>query len=213
MTGAQQIRVGIFDWLAMGRMSLTDKYEQRLKMAAPPRGNREEIPMSVPQEIGHIVLNVTDVERSTKFYRDVVGFQLSRYRPDGTGAFLTCGIVHHNLALFKAPEGAQLPQQGQIGLNHFAFKVQNYQALQEAHKRLVKAGATIDRIVDHGTTRSVYFLDPDGLRMELFSDSFATNEEGLAFIKASPGSVTPLDITAPEPARPAMPQAEYTKVG
>jgi catechol-2,3-dioxygenase len=95
---------------------------------------------------------------------------------------LTRGIVPHNLALFKAPEGAQLPQQGQIGLSHFAFKVQNYQALQEAHKRLVEAGATIDRIVDHGTPRSVYFLDPDGLRMELFSDSFATTEEGLAFI-------------------------------
>src|SRR4029450_4197552 len=65
--------------------------------------------MSVPREIGHIVLNVTDVERSTRFYRDVVGFQVSRYRPDGTGAFLTCGVVHHNLALFKAPAGARPP--------------------------------------------------------------------------------------------------------
>jgi catechol-2,3-dioxygenase len=72
--------------------------------------------MSVPQTIGHLVLNVTDVERSTKFYRDVVGFQLARYRPNGTGAFLTCGAVHHNLALFKAPEGAQPQQKGQIGL-------------------------------------------------------------------------------------------------
>jgi catechol-2,3-dioxygenase len=73
--------------------------------------------MSVPKEIGHLVLNVSDVERSTKFYRDVVGFQVSRYRPDGTGAFLTCGVVHHNLALFKAPAGAQPKQKGQIGLN------------------------------------------------------------------------------------------------
>ena len=43
--------------------------------------------MSVPKEIGHLVLNVSDVERSTKFYRDVVGFQVARYRPNGTGAF------------------------------------------------------------------------------------------------------------------------------
>ena len=42
---------------------------------------------NTPKEIGHVVLNVTDVERSTKFYRDVVGFQVSRFRPDGTGAF------------------------------------------------------------------------------------------------------------------------------
>src|SRR5262249_402850 len=79
--------------------------------------NGEAITMSVTQEIGHLVLNVSDVERSTKFYRDVVGFQLARYRPNGTGAFLTCGVVHHNLALFKAPEGAQPAQKGQIGLN------------------------------------------------------------------------------------------------
>ena len=110
--------------------------------------------MSVPKEIGHLVLNVTDVERSTKFYRDVVGFEVCRYRPDGTGTFLTCGVVHHNLALFKAPEGAQPKQNGQIGLNHFAFRVESYQALQEAHKRLLNAGATIDHIVDHGMTRS-----------------------------------------------------------
>jgi catechol 2,3-dioxygenase len=169
--------------------------------------------MSVPKEIGHLVLNVTDVERSTAFYRDVVGFQVSRYRPNGTGAFLTCGLVHHNLALFKAPEGAQPRQKGQIGLNHFAFKVANYQALQEAHKRLIEASATIDHIVDHGMTRSVYFLDPDGIEMELFCDTFATEEEGLAFMKSTPGQAIPMDISAPEPVRPAIPKADYTKVG
>jgi len=168
---------------------------------------------SAPKEIGHLVLNVSDVERSTKFYRDVVGFQVSRYRPDGTGAFLTCGVVHHNLALFKAPAGAQPQQKGQIGLNHFAFKVENYQSLQDAHTRLIEAGATIDHIVDHGMTRSVYFLDPDGIEMELFCDTFATEEEGLTFMKAMRGQATPMDISAPEPSRPAVPKGDYTKVG
>jgi catechol 2,3-dioxygenase len=169
--------------------------------------------MSVPKEIGHVVLNVSDVERSTKFYRDVVGFQVSRYRPDGTGAFLTCGVVHHNLALFKAPEGAQPIQKGQIGLNHFAFEVESYQALQEAHKRLVEASATIDHIVDHGMTRSVYFLDPDGIEMELFCDTFAKEEDGLAYMKSTRGGAAPMDITAPEPAKPEIPKADYTTVG
>jgi len=169
--------------------------------------------MSIPKEIGHLVLNVTDVERSTKFYRDVVGFQVARFRPNGTGAFLTCGVNHHNLALFKAPAGASQYQKGQIGLNHFAFRVESYQALQEAHKRLVAAEATIDHIVDHGMTRSVYFLDPDGIEMELFCNTFDTEEEGLAFMKATPGQATPLDITEPEPVRPAIPEDDYSKVG
>lgn len=168
--------------------------------------------MNVPQEIGHLVLNVTDVERSTKFYRDVVGFQLARYRPDGSGAFLTCGVVHHNLALFRAPADARPVQKGQIGLNHFAFKVDNYQALQEIHTRLTAAGATIDHIVDHGMTRSVYFMDPDGIMMELYCNTFDTEEEGLAFMKATPGQATPMDISAPEPVRPAIPQGDYTAV-
>lgn len=162
--------------------------------------------MSIPREMGHVVLNVTDVEKSTKFYRDVVGFQLSRHRADWTAAFLTCGVVHHNLALFKAPEGAQPYQPGQVGLRHFAFKVENYEALQRAHERLVAAGTTIDHITNHGTTRSVYFRDPDGMLMELFSDTFVNEADGLAYMRSSSARGTPLDITAPEPARPDIPE-------
>ena len=177
------------------------------------RLEREGIKMSAPKEIGHIVLNVTDVERSTRFYRDVVGFQVSRDRPDGTGAFLTCGVVHHNLALFKAPAGARPTEKGAIGLNHFAFKVESYRALQAAHKRLVEARATIDHIVDHGMTRSVYFLDPDGIEMELFCDTYATEEEGLAYMKSTRGGAVPMDITAAEPPRAEIPKADFTRVG
>ena len=167
--------------------------------------------MSIPRVIGHLVLNVSDVERSANFYRDVVGFELARMRPDRSGAFLTCGIVHHNLALFKAPAGARPAEKGQVGLNHFAFQVDDYKALQEAHGRLTKGGAVIDHIVDHGMTRSVYFLDPDGLMMELYCNTFATEEEGLAFMKSTPGQAAPMNIAAPEPARPAIPVADFSK--
>ena len=60
-------------------------------------------------------------------------------------------------------------------------------------------------------TRSVYFLDPDGIEMELFSDTFATQEEGLAYMKATPGGADPMDINAPEPVRAAIPDADYSK--
>ena len=166
--------------------------------------------MSVPKEIGHLVLNVSDVARSTAFYRDVVGFQVSRYGPGGNRNFLTCGVMHHNLALFKAPAGARPLQKGQIGLNHFAFKVESYAALQQAHQRLVAANAVIDRAVDHGMSLSVYFQDPDGIMMELFCDTFASQAEGLAFMQATPGQAKPVDITAPVPPLPAIPQADFS---
>lgn len=167
--------------------------------------------MGTPKVIGHIVLNVADVERSARFYTDIVGFELARMRPDRSGAFLTCGVVHHNLALFKAPAGAEPAKKGQIGLNHFAFQVDDYNALQAAHERLTSANAVIDHIVDHGMTRSVYFLDPDGLMMELYCNTFDTEEEGLAFMKATPGQATPMDIAAPEPPRPMIPAGDFSK--
>jgi catechol 2,3-dioxygenase len=167
--------------------------------------------MSVPKEIGHLVLNVSDVARSTAFYRDVVGFQVARYGPEGNRTFLTCGVMHHNLALFKAPEGAPPRQKGQIGLNHFAFKVENYAALQQAHRRMVAANAVIDRVVDHGMSLSVYFQDPDGIMMELFCDTFDTPAEGLAFMKATPGQGKPIDINAPAPVRPAIPSSDFSR--
>ena len=61
-------------------------------------------------------------------------------------------------------------------------------------------------------TRSVYFLDPDGLMMELYCNTFATEEEGLAFMKSTPGQATPMEIADPEPARPAIPAGDFTKV-
>jgi catechol 2,3-dioxygenase len=160
--------------------------------------------MSKPKEIGHLVLNVTDIDRSVAFYCDVVGFQQSRYTP-AVGAFLTCGVIHHNLALFKASADSPPPQKGHVGLNHFAFKVENYEALQQAHDRLVEAGAVINSVTDHGITRSVYFQDPDGIVMELFADAFADQEEGMRYIRSTRAHADPLDITAPEPPQPEIP--------
>lgn len=102
---------------------------------------------------------------------------------------------------------------GHIGLNHFAFRVDDYATLQAAHRRLREANATIDHIVDHGMTRSVYFLDPDGIEMELFSNTFATEAKGLAYMQSTFGGGTPMDIGAPEPPRPEIPGADFTKVG
>ena len=163
--------------------------------------------MSVPEAIGHVVLNVSDVERSVRFYRDVVGFQLS-YQPGSNAAFLTCGKIHHDLALFKAPAGARPYEQGQVGLHHFAFQVKNYEALQAAYRRLVEAGAEISGMVDFGFMRTVSVVDPDGIRLELFANTYATDEEGLAAISSqrpSSGRPPTYDILGPEPPAPEIP--------
>ena len=50
--------------------------------------------MAQPKRVGHLVVNVSDQDASTKFYTEVLGFEISVERP-GFGTFLTCGKIHH----------------------------------------------------------------------------------------------------------------------
>ena len=136
--------------------------------------------MPKPKRIGHLVINVSDLDASTKFYTDVIGFEISVERP-GFGTFLTCGSIHHDLALFQAKEGAADVSEGGVGLNHMAIQVENFEELKAYHTKLQEyfEGSGI-RTTDHSMTKSIYIKDPDGNGIELFCNSQATAEEGLA---------------------------------
>ena len=137
--------------------------------------------MAKPMRVGHLVLNVKDLEASTKFYTEVLGFEVAIQRP--TGTFLTCGKIHHDLALFQAPVDALPVTEGQLGLNHFAVQVADLEDLTEVYNTLKDSGAQMDRNTDHGMTSSVYFFDPDGNRIEFFCNNTDTAEEGLAMMR------------------------------
>ena len=138
--------------------------------------------MTKPKRVGHLVLNVRDVEASTRFYTEILGFEIAVQRPNMT--FLTCGKIHHDLALFKASEDSPPVSEGQVGLNHFAVQIEDLDALKETYLRLKEMGVPVDNTVDHGMTQSVYFHDPDGIRIEFFCNSTSTAEEGLALMRA-----------------------------
>ena len=138
--------------------------------------------MAKPKRVGHLVLNVKDLAASTKFYTEILGFEISLSRP--TGTFLSCGKIHHDLALFQAPEGALPVTEGQLGLNHFAVQVADLDDLKEAYKEFQAIGVKLDHNTDHGMTSSIYFFDPDGNRIEYFCNNHANSEEGLALMGA-----------------------------
>ena len=113
-------------------------------------------------KVGHVVLNVKDVETSVKFYTEALGMEVMRLR-ESSAAFLSFGTQHHDIALFKAPEGAEM---GNLGLNHIAFQIEGGETeLRQLYGRLVQHGAKVDYTTDHGMTHSVYFFDPDGNRL------------------------------------------------
>ena len=133
--------------------------------------------MAKPKRIGHLVLNVKNLEASTKFYTDILGFQVSRQRE--TGTFLTCGKIHHDLALFQAPVGALPVTEGQLGLNHFAVQVEDMADLQQAYDEFKVLDVKLDHNTDHGMTSSIYFFDPDGNRIEYFCNNQEDSADGL----------------------------------
>lgn len=139
--------------------------------------------MPKPKRVGHLVLNVRDVGTSTKFYMDVLGFEMSYERP-GFGSFLTCGKIHHDLALFQAKEDAAPVTPGGLGLNHMALQVENFDVLTEFHTRLKELGL-VDHTTDHMMTKSIYLTDPDGNGVELFCNSFEDPADGRAMMASA----------------------------
>ena len=134
--------------------------------------------MPTPKRVGHLVLNVKDQEASTKFYTEVLGFEISINR-EGFGTFLTCGKIHHDLALFQAAPDAAPVQPGGLGLNHMALQVENFDVLTEYYHRLQDRGIEF-RTTDHSMTKSIYIQDPDGNGIELFCNSQENSIDGLA---------------------------------
>jgi catechol-2,3-dioxygenase len=121
--------------------------------------------------LNHAVLYVRDVRRSVEFYRDVLGFTPIEGMAELRGAaFLRApdSTNDHDLGLFEigavaADSGAG---RGTVGLYHLAWEVDTLADLQALAGALATAGA-LGGASDHGTTKSLYGHDPDGLEFEI----------------------------------------------
>lgn len=126
------------------------------------------------KELGHIVLYVRDLERSRRFYADVLGWeQVGGHVPVGfPAAAFSSGRTHHELLLIEVgPDAAPIPAGRHVGLYHFGLKVgETDDELREALERLTEAGVRVVGASDHTVTHSLYIEDPDGNEIELYID-------------------------------------------
>ena len=127
------------------------------------------------KELGHLVLYVRDLERSRRFYRDLLGWAEIQVPAEETGfpaAAFTSGRTHHELLLIEVGEGAApIPSGRRVGMYHFGLKIGESDAeLRQARDELVRAGARIVGSTDHGVTHNLYIEDPDGNEIELYID-------------------------------------------
>jgi catechol 2,3-dioxygenase len=121
-------------------------------------------------KIGHVALHVADVERSKRFYTEVLGFQVSdEYGEDmmpGGAVFLRCNPDHHGIALFKATEA----NPAGAGLHHLAFEVPTLDDVFKARAHLREHNVPIDFDGRRraGVQIAVEFRDPDDHRLEIY---------------------------------------------
>lgn len=127
------------------------------------------------RKLGHIVLKVRDARKSKEFYVRVLGLKVAHEDYERGSVFLSCGEQHHDLALFQLASGAT-PAKEQPGMHHMAWQVGSFDELKAAYRELKDDGFAIDAI-EHNVTRSLYVLDPDGNRVELYCDMFAKDAE------------------------------------
>src|SRR5437588_1037189 len=120
--------------------------------------------------IGHVHLTVADLHRSLRFYRDVLGFEVTtRYGSDAV--FVSAGGYHHHIGLNTwAGRGAPPPPPGTTGLYHFAILYPDRKALAAAVRRLLEARVPLEGSADHGVSEAIYLRDPDGDGVELDRD-------------------------------------------
>lgn len=119
--------------------------------------------------IGHVHLKVADLERALRFYRDVLGFEVTQRLSEA--AFLSAGGYHHHIGLNTwETRGGRPPPPGSTGLYHMAILYPSRAELADALRRLRQAGIALDGAADHGVSEALYLRDPDGNGVELYVD-------------------------------------------
>lgn len=118
--------------------------------------------------LAHLVLRVRDLERSEKFYREVLGLKVTAQIPGRMTFLAASDASSHELGLMAVSPSAPGPDPRRAGLYHFAWQVDSLEELQAFEKRLREKGVEVVGVGDHGISLGYYFLDPDGNEIEVF---------------------------------------------
>ena len=122
-------------------------------------------------ELGHVVLFVSNLEASRRFYGDILGFH-EIGSMGGGAALYGSGRTHHELLLIEVGSDAlPIPPGRRLGMYHFGLKIGTTDdELRAALAELHEAGVPVMGMSDHTVTHSLYLADPDGNEIELYID-------------------------------------------
>ena len=166
-----------------------------------------------PQKFAHAVLATKQLKPMVDWYCAVLCAEV--VHSNEMLAFLTYDDEHHRIAIAAVPGLVDKPRHS-VGLDHLAYTYANLGDLVFTYERLKRAGILPVATINHGPTTSMYYRDPDGNRVELQIDNFATVEELKGFFRSDAMKKNPIgvDFNADELARDfhaGVPEAELKK--
>lgn len=136
-----------------------------------------------PIDVAHVNLNVTELERSIRFYTELLGFKVA-LQYEGSVAWLNFGQYSeevgglgqgfHDIALYKVPSPAVDDYRTRAGMNHFALRLRTPEEVDQAAELLQTKGVKILKgplTHKEDQDRYLYIEDPDRNVIELVAST------------------------------------------
>ncbi len=160
------------------RVTTAEKRTLEVTADTHPASYSGSSPIKV-KKLGHLVYQVSDMERSVRFWTEVMGF-IETDRNDLGMVFFRCGADHHGIGLVPRP-GERRPDPA-IGLQmeHLALEVENTDVLIQAREYLLRNGIPIrfEGRKGAGCNYSINFVDPDGYEFEIYCNMDQIGPDG-----------------------------------
>jgi catechol-2,3-dioxygenase len=153
---------------------------------------------NAPTKLAHVVFKTPRINEMIDWYTTVLDAVV--VFADRRIAFLTYDREHHRIAMIKVPTLLRIPgavwkvHRKFFGVDHVAFTYGRLPDLIATHRRLADAGIEPVWCINHGPTTSMYYEDPDGNRIELQVDNFASNRELLDWLAGGEFDKNPIGV-------------------
>ncbi|MFB5664314.1 VOC family protein [Alteribacillus sp. HJP-4] len=119
-------------------------------------------------EIGYVQLKVAALERSAKFYKEIIGFRVEK--EEENKVYLTAANDQKTLLILEEVQGVRPQPRHTAGLYHFAILVPDRESLAVSLRHLLEKKTPLQGASDHLFSEAVYLQDPDNNGIEIYAD-------------------------------------------
>ena len=151
-----------------------------------------------PDHLAHWVVKTARSTKMIAWYQAVFGAQV--VHEDKQIVFLTWDLESHRLALIKVPSLLRLAfplarwRRKVYGIDHISVTFGSLERLLSTYERLKRAGITPVWSINHGPTMSLYYEDPDGIRLEFQTENFPGAQETAAYFYSTAFADNPIGV-------------------